>query len=106
MVNHETIAMDFATLASYTGSDVDQHVIEEIEGFVRFARSLVEATAFLGEPPILCKLGMVIRRRAGRVKHASLEQNAGFYREHVMRSTRVCNYVLVAKANKRCGTSL
>ena len=72
VVNPETMAMDFATFASYTGSDEDQRVIEKIEGFVRIARSLEETTALLGEPPILCKLGMVIRGRVGRVKHASL----------------------------------
>jgi len=41
VVNHETIAMDFATFASYTGSDVDQHVIEVTLGTRKQERTFV-----------------------------------------------------------------
>jgi len=48
VVNPETMAMDPATFACYTGSDVDQRGIEEIEGFVRIARSLKRSDGLIG----------------------------------------------------------
>eukprot|EP00973_Karenia_brevis_P085174 11823355-Karenia_brevis.AAC.1 len=70
----EQLQTDYDTFANYEGIEADEDVASELQrltskGYLRRFDSLRDCQAFFhGEKPILSKIGVIVKNRAGKVK--------------------------------------